>query len=152
MSPRLKLFVERSRDEKLLFTPFTSAPLGVHSAGLINCSSSEAETRIPGPPLGFARGATTINCSSSEAETRIPGPPLGFARGATTINCSSSEAETRTYYSHPSPRLRSVSTRLRSGCNHHALFVERSRGSISDLLSLIFRNLNSSKTYDTKNP
>ncbi|MEN9828766.1 MAG: hypothetical protein RJA11_1382 [Bacteroidota bacterium] len=127
MSPRLKLFVERSRDEKLLFTPFTSAPLGVHSAGLINCSSSEAETRIPGPPLGFARGATTINCSSSEAETR-------------------------TYYSHPSPRLRSVSTRLRSGCNHHAPFVERSRGSISDLLSLIFRNLNSSKTYDTKNP
>ena len=126
MSPRLKLFVERSRDEKLLFTPFTSAPLGVHSAGLINCSSSEAETRIPGPPLGFARGATTINCSSSEAETR-------------------------TYYSHPSPRLRSVSTRLRSGCNHHALFVERSRGSISDLLSLIFRNLNSSKTYYTKN-
>jgi hypothetical protein len=127
MSPRLKLFVERSRDEKLLFTPFTSAPLGVHSAGLINCSSSEAETRIPGPPLGFARGATTINCSSSEAETR-------------------------NYYSHPSPRLRSVSTRLRSGCNHHALFVERSRGSISDLLSLIFRNLNSSKTYDTKYP
>ena len=133
MSPRLKLFVERSRDEKLLFTPFTSAPLGVHSAGLINCSSSEAETRIPGPPLGFARGATTINCSSSEAETR-------------------------NYYSHPSPRLRSVSTRLRSvstrlrsGCNHHAPFVERSRGSISDLLSLIFRNLNSSKTYDTKN-
>jgi hypothetical protein len=136
-----KLFVERSRDEKLLFTPFTSAPLGEHSAGLINCSSSEAETRIPGPPLGFARGATTINCSSSEAETR-------------------------TYYSHPSPRLRSVSTRLRSvstrlrsvstrlrsGCNHHALFVERSRGSISDLLSLIFRNLNSSKTYDTKYP
>ncbi len=29
---------------------------------------------------------------------------------------------------------------------------ERSQGSISDLLSLIFRNLNSSKTYDTKNP
>ena len=128
-TPRLRsgcnhhaLFVERSRDENLLFTPFTSASLGEHSA------------------------------------------PLG-EHSAGLINCSSSEAETRNYYSHPSPRLRSVSTRLRSvstrlrsvstrlrsGCNHHALFVERSRGSISDLLSLIFRNLNSSKTYYTKN-
>jgi hypothetical protein len=56
------------------------------------------------------------------------------------------------------PRLRSVSTRretiihtLPLGFARRAV-DERSRGTISDLLSLIFRNLNSSKTYDTKNP
>jgi hypothetical protein len=129
MSPRLKLFVERSRDEKLLFTPFTSAPLGEHSAPLGEHSAGLGEHSA-----GLGEHSAGLGEHSA---------PL--------INCSSSEAETRNYYSHPSPRLRSVSTRLRSGCNHHALFVERSRGSISDLLSLIFRNLNSSKTYYTKN-
>jgi hypothetical protein len=136
MSPRLKLFVERSRDEKLLFTPFTSAPLGEHSAGLINCSSSEAETRNyyshPSPRL------RSVSTRLRSVSTRLRSVSTRLRSVSTRLRSVST-------------RLRSVSTRLRSGCNHHALFVERSRGSISDLLSLIFRNLNSSKTYYTKN-
>ena len=38
------------------------------------------------------------------------------------------------------------------GLLYFGLYSERSRVTISDLLSLIFRNLNSSKTYDTTNP
>ena len=68
-SAPLKLFVERSRDEKS--NAYTSTPRlrsGYNTRLRSNCSSSEAETRNPmhiPQPLGFARGAD-----------------LGFARGA----------------------------------------------------------------------
>jgi hypothetical protein len=82
-SAPLKLFVERSRDEKSnAYTPTPRLRSGCNPRLRSNCSSSEAETRNPmhiPPPLGFARGALGF---ARGALGFARGATLGFARGA----------------------------------------------------------------------
>jgi hypothetical protein len=109
-SAPLKLFVERSRDEKS--NAYTSTPRlrsgcnprlrsGCNPRLRSNCSSSEAETRNPmhiPPPLGFARGALGFARGA-----------LGFARGALgfaqTVRRAKPRREIQCIYTNPSAPL-----------------------------------------------